>query len=430
MGLGASCTQSYAQPSELPRPEWIYRRPKPLVHARTHCTSSSLSSSRSKGRTMNLSSLSHSHVTARTGSSFGRLPGDSTISYATFSSTVFNSPSYSEQSFSPSLKSIRSQSEMSLKRTPSSPFHPCSKISSPKLVSARPPSISSSSSISTSTSRSSSPRTPASPSSIYTKRRRPLSYRRHPENDSTLPPLSSSCPPSKSILTRTSSISTKESSFTSNKSVKFAAVPVVHYATASYWDLENFDKEETTMGINIDTMDVDDSYQGYRTHAAVPKDCSRMLDIAKLRESQCATPTPEREKAKTKGLKRFMSLTRKPLATTATNTSMATVYRSQVSPRPIISMPYALGTHPTPALQSNTSLPYSVASATGSVPDLVGMLPLRSAPSCESFRSFKSSTTRSVRSMGSLKSSSSIRGLRSWLSRATGWTWGGEPLER
>jgi hypothetical protein len=347
------------------------------------------------------------------------------ISYAAnpFSSTIFHSRSHSEHSFSPCLKTIKSQSEIGLNRTPSSPTR--SKISSPKLMSARPPSISSSSSTSTSTSRSSSPRTPASPSSsIYTKKRRPLPYRL--QNDSTLPPLSSSCPPSKSILTRTSSISTKESSFTGNKSVKFAAVPVVHYATASYWDLENFDKEETMMGINIDAMDVDDSCHRCQAHIAAPKDSSRMLDIAKLRESQCATPTPQREKAKTKGLKRLMSLTRKPLATTATSTSVAAVYQS---PRPVISMPYALGTHPTSALQSNASLPYSAASATGSVPELVDMLPLRSAPSLESFRSCKSSATRSVRSMGSLKSSSSIRGLRSWLSRATGWTWGGHPLE-
>jgi len=200
--------------------------------------------------------------------------------------------------------------------------------------------------------------------------------------------------------------------------VKFAAVPVVHYATASYWDLENFDKEETTMGINIDAMDLDDSYHGYRT---VPKDNSCMLDIAKLRESQSTTPTPEREKAKTKGLKRLLSLTRRPLATTATSTSVATVYQS----RPVISMPYALGTHPTSALQSNASLPYSATSATSSASDLVDMLPLRSAPSLESFRSSKSSATTSVsvRSMGSLKSSSSIRGLQSWLSRVTGWTW-------
>ena len=339
--------------------------------------------------------------------SLGRLPGDNTISHAadSFSSTIFPSRSHSEHSF---LK----RSDLGLKRTPSSPSR--SKISSPKPMSVRPPSISSSFSISTSTSRSSSPRTPASPSSsIYTKTRRPPSYRRHPKNDYI---SSLSCPPSKSILTRTSSVSTKESSITGNKSVKFAAVPVVHYATASYWDLENLDKEETTIGIDIDAMDVDDSYHGYRTHVTVPKDNSRMLDIATLRESQCTTPTPEREKAKAKRLKRFMSLTRKPLATTATSTSMATS-------RPVISTPYVLGTHPTSALQSNASLPYSAASATSSVPDLVDMLPLRSAPSLESFRSSKSSATRSVRSMGSLKSSSSIRGLQSWLSRATGWTW-------
>ena len=413
----------------MPRPEWIYRRPKTPTNARSHCTSSSPISSHFKGRNLTSSSLSHSQFTARTGRSFDRLPSsDNTISYAVdpFSPSIFHSRSHSDKSFSP-LKRLKSQSDTGHKHTPSSPSRP--KISSPKLISVRPvrpPSISSSS---TSTSRSSSPRTPGTPSSsiLYTKTRRPLPYRPHPENDSTLPPLSSSCPPSKSILTRTSSMSTKESSFTGNKSVKFAAVPVVHYATASYWDLDNFDKEETTMGINIDAMDVDDSYHECRTHIPVLKDSSGMLDIAKLRESQCATPTPERESAKTKGLKRLLSLTKKPSATTTTSTSVATVYRSQLSPRPVISIPYALGTHPTSALQSDASLPYSAAGAADSAPDLVGIL--RSAQSLESFRSSKSSANRSVRSVGSFKSSLSTRGLRAWLRRTTGWTWGGQPQE-
>ena len=170
-------------------------------------------------------------------------------------------------------------------------------------------------------------------------------------------------------------------------------------------------------------MDVDDSYHECGTH--VPVDSSGMLDIAKLRESQCATPTPEREKAKTKGLKRLLSLTKKPLPTTST--SVGTVYRSQLSPHPLISIPYPLGTHPTSALQSDASLPYSAAGAADSAPDLVDML--RSAPSLESFRSSKSAT-RSVRSMGSFRSSLSTRGVRAWLRRATRWTWGGQPPER
>ena len=402
----ARSAQTYTRPSKPPRPEWIYRRPKPPTHTRTNSSSPHF-----KGRIIDL---------PKTGVSFSPEPRHNCAADP-FSSTIFHSRSRSEQSFSPSLKSIKSQSVTALNRTPSSPSK--ISISSPKLLSARPPSISSTSSISTSTSRSSSPRTPASSSSSpYTKRRRTLPYRLHPENDSALSPLSSSCLPSKSILTRTSSISTKESSFAGNKSVKFAAVPVVHYATASYWDLENFDKEEATMGININTMDIDDSYHGYQTRVAVPKNSSHLLDITKLRESQCATPTPEREKAKTKGLKRLMSLTRKPLATATTNTSVATVYRS----RPVISMPYALGTHPTSAMQSNASLLYSTGSAAGSAPDLVGMLSLRSAPSLESFRS---SNTRSVRSVGSLKRSSSTRGLRAWLGRAAGWSRSRHPPE-
>jgi len=107
---------------------------------------------------------------------------------------------------------------------------------------------------------------------------------------------------------------------------------------------------------------------------------------------------------------------------TTTSTSVATVYRSQLSPRPVISIPYALGTHPTSALQSDASLPYSAAD---SAPDLVGIL--RSAQSLESF---KSSANRSVRSMGSFKSSLSTRGLKTWLRRTTGWTWVGQPPER
>jgi hypothetical protein len=181
------------------------------------------------------------------------------------------------------------------------------------------------------------------------------------------------------------------------------------------------------MGINIDAMDVDDSYLECRTHVPVPKDFSGMLDVAKLRESQCATPTPERENARTQGLKRLLSLTKKPSAMTTTSTSVATVYRSQLSPRPVISIPYALGTHPTSALQSDASLPYSASGASDSAPDFVGIL--RSAQSLESFRSSKTSANRSVRSMGSFKSSVSTRGLRAWLRRTTGWTWVGQPPE-
>lgn len=343
-------------------------------------------------------------------------------------------------------------------------------ISSPRNISARPPSISStlssvsisrSDSPSPSSSRSESPVTPISlslSSSPYSaggavrprhRQLSPYQHRRHRihihhpnhDSDASLPPLSQSCPPSKSILTRTSSVSTRSSGHTVNKSVKFAAIPTIHYASGGYWDLEALDSpdhEHMDMGINVDAMDVDDpfSFTGYRGDQL---DDPR--DLVTLRELQCTTPTPEREREKAKGIKRLMSLSRKPVKpTTATNTNAVTAHkplqrsRSSHSPRPLISPPYPLGTFPPPqthAMQSSASLRHATAQPSvkkgeafaGSVPDLQRSTgTLRTAPSCESFRSSKSMAARSTRSLGSVKSTSSTRGLRAWLGRTIGWT--------
>jgi hypothetical protein len=390
-----------------------------------------------------------------------------------FWSAILHPRSRSERSV-PLLKTIPSQSQLSLTR-PDVPVHLSNpstlkrSISSPRIMSARPPSVSStlssvSSSPSPSSSRSESPVTPASTSSSpYGKggvhRRSTPYYRRHRTSPTAESDwlMSSSCPPpSKSILTRTASVSTKDSNHTTNKSVKFAAVPIIHYASTGYWDVE-MREEEDSMGINVDTMDLDDDpFANYQSHYYSQEKEVRTLDLAKVRElrDRQTTPTPERERAK--GLKRLMSLTRKPEPTIGTSTSVATAVKpSPITPssppssfmsklaststtRPVISTPYALGSYPT---QSTVSLraaaaaarprpkPYSthsstVDSAAGSAPDL--RLPekagLRTAPSMESVRSSKSAAARSVRSLGSVKSTSSIGALRAWFGRTIGWT--------
>jgi hypothetical protein len=201
------------------------------------------------------------------------------------------------------------------------------------------------------------------------------------------------------------------------------------------------------MGINVESMDIEDHFTDYPNHPHHDHNAPSALDIAEFREQQCATPTPERERQKARerrkaiGLKGLMNLTRKPAATTGTSATIATAHKSPSasSNRPIISTPYALGGHPSPGLRSTASLRRSTASngrprkcsvhlnaaVTGSAPDLtiLGGVSLRSAPSCESFRSSKSAGTRSVRSMGSMKSTaSSTRGFRAWFERTIGWT--------
>ncbi|KAF8973803.1 hypothetical protein BDZ97DRAFT_1912261 [Flammula alnicola] len=485
----ATPPRSPLRPTDSPRSEWIYRRPKSPVATRSPRIANPYPRPRPRPSTgyhpqnyhkPTISSLSRSVSSASTrtmrkASPAPSLESDSpamststsltSTSTGQFWSTILRPRSRSERSM-PLLKTIPSESQLSLTRpdipttpttsnTPSNPSTPNRIISSPKLMSARPPSvsstlssISSSPSPSPSSSRSESPVTPVSVSSSPYGRhtvdsaihRRRMSYhRRHrtspTETDSL---ISSSCPPpSKSILTRTASVSTKDSSHTINKSVKFAAVPIVHYASTGYWDMQTLDGDDSTMGINVDSMDIDED----------PFATTITANTTLLRELQ-ATPTPEREREKAKGLKKLMSLTRKPVPTVGTNTSVATAVKpssvtspppspppKSTSSRPVISTPYALGSHPA---QSTVSLRASSQrsrkpsgnsitsnGAAGSVPDLHLLQEkagLRSAPSMESFRSSKSAGARSVRSLGSLKSTSSARGLRAWFGRAMGWT--------
>ncbi|KAF9478735.1 hypothetical protein BDN70DRAFT_734338 [Pholiota conissans] len=487
--------------TDSPCSEWIYRRPKSPNATRTPRTANPSAQARPRPRPQTgihpyrsyhdptISSLSRqvsttstrtAHRTSPTWSEEKGLTASPTESVAStstkqFWSAILHPRSRSERSI-PLLKTIPSQSQLSLTRpdTPdaylSNPCTPKRSISSPRVMSARPPSVSStlssvSSSPSPSSSRSESPVTPISiSSSPYSRsaihRRNTPFHRRHrsptAESDTL---ISSSCPPpSKSILTRTASVSTKDSAHTINKSVKFAAVPIIHYASTGYWDVEMREGEDN-MGINIDSMDLDDDpFANYQSHYYSQEKDVRTLDLAKVRElrERQLTPTPERERAK--GLKRLMSLTRKPEPTIGTSKSVATAVKSSSitasSPpssfmskapltsttRPVISTPYALGSYPSqstaslrtaaaaghnqrpksPSAHSNTI----VDDAAGSAPDLrlSEKAGLRTAPSMESVRSSKSAGARSVRSLGSVKSTSSIGGLRAWLGRTIGWT--------
>ncbi|CAA7259995.1 unnamed protein product [Cyclocybe aegerita] len=440
-GSAGSATPPPVPKAGSPRSEWIYRRPKspasvrqrtanprPYSRPQPRVISASpppppLSRSRSTASTRTTRSIAHastdqSLINNSTPSSNSPL----SLSTGPFWSTILRPRSRSERSM-PLLKTIPSESQIVL--TPLST--PKRMVSPPKPMFARPPSISSTlSSVSTSnspaSSRSESPVTPVSisPSPYGRYRRQNLYHRRHRpqlESESSLAPLSSSCPPSKSILTRTASVSTKASSHTVNKSVKFAAIPIVHYASTGYWDLETVDRDASNMGINVDEMDMGDPFASCHSRLDAEERIER-LEIAKLRELQCATPTPEREREKNKGLKRLMSLSRKPGTPTGPTINIASV-------RPVISTPYALGAYPTLAsMQSTTSLQTTRntrgdsdgAGPGGSAPVLNPRgVPLRSAPSYESFRSAKSSAARSVRSMGSVKSTASTKGLRGWL---------------
>lgn len=207
------------------------------------------------------------------------------------------------------------------------------------------------------------------------------------------------------------------------------------------------------MGINVAAMDLDaDPFANYQAQgdAAV-----RTLDIARMREIRArqTTPTPasERERARAKGLKRLVSLSRgaepsmasgapsAPPTTTTTTTGAGARARSPPSAfaapkprpaRPAISTPYALGAYAGGRRPYMSDRENSVA---GSSTDLEeqghahgygqgqGRGGLRSAPSMESVRSSKSAAARSVRSLGSVKSTASIGGLKAWFGRTLGW---------
>lgn len=182
------------------------------------------------------------------------------------------------------------------------------------------------------------------------------------------------------------------------------------------------------MGINVDSMEIDEHCEGQVTEDEIDDDEDDVsMDTARFRDLVCATPTPEREREKVRGLKRLMDMAKMPIPIIGMNN--ATVHRSSPN-KAIISAPYQLGAYPS---QLNNSSMTSLGSLKKSgyrrpqpqsdISQQTRRTPsLRTAPSMESFRSGKSATARSVRSMGSFRSSASSRGLRSWLTRTLGWT--------
>ncbi|TFK40898.1 hypothetical protein BDQ12DRAFT_720634 [Crucibulum laeve] len=442
-------------PSRASPTEWIYRQPRTPPKPRPRNVSPA-SAPRPRPRPQTgyqaptVASLSRSASNSSTRSNKtigahtrGRVDA-SNNGTAPFWSTILRPRSRSERSI-PLLKTIPSQPQIVL--APTLPTYAISTLSTStmsstasKPIDIRPPSITSTlSSTSASTATSSSrPGTPTSPlfpppSSPYVchKFHRPYHrrYATDPTQDPRLPPLSASCPPSKSILTRTSSISTKNSSTAaSNKSVKFVEMATVHYASTGYWDVKTLDQppindESITMGVDMDGMDMDISTE---SQTALGKDLTFAedgedvrLNRDEMRELHCMTPTPEREKSKS--LKRFVSLSRKlPSAPISSETAP--------QERPSISGPYALGAFSglTPPTQSTKSFKCQLSKPNARASTSpYGGVPLRTAPSLESFRSAKSYGGKSVRSLGSVKSTASTRGFRSWLSRlgmGAGWS--------
>ncbi|PFH54721.1 hypothetical protein AMATHDRAFT_263 [Amanita thiersii Skay4041] len=447
-----STTRSHSKPNLPPTPrchsrravemsscqEWIYRRPnKSPSHSRTHSPTTTY------GRPRNRHSVGHSKSTSRPRmdvplTEVGQLP-------APFWSNILRPRSRFERSV-PSLKAAPCRAQLVI----SPPFTPLptissspnenTSLSSKDTSHARTPSITSSTS-SASTASTSRPGTPVTPSpscQLNATGVRVIPHRlandpyhnRQKTKDFECHPLSASCPPSKSILSRTSSLSTRGShtpsttsgSATSvNKSVKFAEIPTVHYATRGHWEPEtktgtrvDVGLHDLTMGIDVEGMDMEND-GNFRCQDLFRK---RANEPENMRETFCSTPTPETERERTTGLKRFVSLTRRTPGTSC-----------RMPGRPMISGPFVLGTvhvrhfsdsySPAPSQSSITTPSYSWKYP--QVP-LRSDLPstgshLRSAPSFESFKSSRSVGSRSIRSLGSVRSTASTRGFRAWLDR-------------
>ena len=203
----------------------------------------------------------------------------------------------------------------------------------------------------------------------------------------------------------------------SSKSVKFAAAPTVHYASAGYWEVEArlCAKEEESLGIDLDSMDFDLGNE----HGAL---------VASLRPP----PSPKKEKKESSlGFGRKKSSRSRSRSKEGEDRSLRRLVglrRAGPPPRPSISGPYALGTAPVPvprdhdapvssassfmstgsgssSLRSKSSLRSRLSKRTG----LSSSLPLRRAPSMDSVKS------GGARSLGSIASTTgSIRG---WLGR-------------
>jgi hypothetical protein len=398
------------------RSEWIYRTPKSLPTA-----DSSPCSRPSEGRYPSSLSRSRSNATEKT------LTEDSENSFSSRSllSAILHPrtrPDVSVPPLKPESQFTFTPPELTPSTTNPKSIPRHSHIKTPSLS---PAFDSSSLSHSPTSSRSDSPVTPISISSTCrTGRRRSYDLPRHRHrrcsHSAEIPRTSTT--PSKSILTRTASVSTRASSHTVNKSVKFATIPTVHYATRAYWDIA----DTNSVDINIDSMDLDDDpFANYRSReGSVLEADDKSFDI-QPHNPQPATPTSEQLKHNPKRIKRLVRLTRK---------SVRLAHGNNASERPVISSPYALGSYPTNAYHvvgadSSSSLisrPWTTSSLSfrrssgvaGSASSVV--LPIKNGLSSESLRRSKISVADSLRSVDS--TSSRAERFRTWLSDTVGWT--------
>lgn len=199
----------------------------------------------------------------------------------------------------------------------------------------------------------------------------------------------------------------------SSKSVKFAASPTVHYASAGYWEVEAriCARQEESMGIDLSDMDLDLDNE----HGAL---------IASLR----APPSPRKDRKETgwgrKRLERGNSRSRSREGEDRGLRRLVGLRRAGPPPRPSISGPYALGAAPAAAprempvsssasfvstgsgssVRSRASL-RSRLSGRSSRRETVSSPPLHRAPSMDSVKS------GGARSVGSFRSARSVRGL-------------------
>lgn len=264
-------------------------------------------------------------------------------------------------------------------------------------------------------SRSDSPLTPVSLSSMCrTGRRRSYDLPRHYHHrrctHSVEVPRTSitQSSPSKSILTRTASVSTRASSHTANKSVKFATIPTVHYATRAYWDADVPDTN--SIEINIDSMDLDyDPFANYRSREGLVLEADQ--------KSFVAQPTTPSSKRNPKRIKRLIHLARNSIRS-----------NKVVSERPIISFPYALGSYPstthhvvgTESSSSLASQRWSPSLSFGRNNEAAGSASSVALALKDGLSRPRTSGTISLRSVES--TSSRTERFRIWLGRTVGWT--------
>ncbi|KAL1704425.1 hypothetical protein EV121DRAFT_205730 [Schizophyllum commune] len=408
----------HVQPSEIippdegPRPtEWINRRPRP---------------SRSGSSAFSQRSLSQRSVTGRPGT---RYAGPSTTSVNTYSTARPEKEKTKDAPFWKVFMRPRSRTVPSepraLKTHPSQALTPSVAHSlSTRTASgqSRTPSMSSLTSSMTSDS-SARPETPSPPlpSSKFEPHHRgvaggapPCLHHRTARTSSVTTKDSAA---TKASAASASSSIPPPSAMSSSKSVKFAAAPTVHYASAGYWEVEArlCAKEEESLGIDLDSMDFD--LEG--KHGAL---------VASLRPP----PSPRKEKKESSlGFGRKKSNRSRSRSKEGEDRSLRRLVglrRAGPPPRPSISGPYALGTAPVPvprnhdapvssassfmstgsgssSLRSKSSLRSRLSKRTG----LSSSLPLRRAPSMDSVKS------SGARSLGSIASTTgSVRG---WLGR-------------